>query len=53
MTQSKSLQIQENPNKPQYHIRSQQNKTRLQQQKKPQKIVKHMETEQHIAKKKW
>jgi hypothetical protein len=34
-----------------YHIRSQQNKTRPQQQKKPQKIFKHLETEQHTAKK--
>jgi exonuclease III len=32
---------------PPYHIRSQCNETRPQQQKKPQKIFKHMETEQH------
>jgi subtilisin-like proprotein convertase family protein len=32
-----------------YHIRSQPNKTSPQQQKKPQKIFKHMETEQHTA----
>jgi hypothetical protein len=36
---------------PLHHIRSQQNKTRCQQQKKPQEIVKHVETEQHIAEK--
>jgi hypothetical protein len=34
-----------------HHIKSQWNKTRCQQQKKPQKIFKHMETEQHTAEK--
>jgi hypothetical protein len=37
--------------KPLHCIRSQWNKTRPQQQQKPQKILKHMETEQHTAKK--
>jgi hypothetical protein len=34
---------------PQYHIRSQQDKTRPQQEKKLQKIFKLMETEQHTV----
>jgi hypothetical protein len=38
-------QIQENWNNPLHHIRLQQNKTRPQQQKKPQKMFEHMETE--------
>jgi hypothetical protein len=50
-TQRKSQQIQANQNNPLHHIRSQWNETRPQQQKNPQKILKHMETEQHIAKK--
>jgi hypothetical protein len=50
-TQRKSQQIQENQNNPLHHIRPQWNKTRLQQQKKPQKIFKHMDTEQHTAEK--
>jgi hypothetical protein len=45
MTQSKSHQIQEDQNNPLQHIRPQWNKTRYQQQKKPQKIFKYMETE--------
>jgi hypothetical protein len=32
-----------------YHIRSQWNKTRPQQQKKSQKVFKHMEMQQHTA----
>jgi predicted glycosyltransferase involved in capsule biosynthesis len=50
-TQAKSQQIQENQNNHLYHIRSQWNKTRPQQQKKPQKILKHMKTEEHTAEK--
>jgi hypothetical protein len=51
MTQSKSQQIQENQNNPLHHVRSQLNKTRHKQPKKPQKILKHMEIKQHTAKK--
>jgi hypothetical protein len=40
-----------NGNNPLHHIRSQCNKTRLQQQKKPKKIFKNMVTEQHLAEK--
>jgi hypothetical protein len=36
---------------PLHHIKPQQNKTRCQQQKKPQKIFKHMEAEQHTVEK--
>jgi hypothetical protein len=46
-TQSKFQHIKENWNNPLHHIRSQQNKARIQQQKKPLKIFKHMETEEH------
>jgi hypothetical protein len=48
MTQSN---FQENQNNPLHHVRSQRNKTRPQQQKKPQKIFKHMKNEQHTAEK--
>jgi hypothetical protein len=40
----------ESQNNPLHHIRSQVNKTRPQQQKNSQKILKHKETEQHTAK---
>jgi hypothetical protein len=46
-----SQQTQVDQNNPLCHIRSQWNKTRLQQQKKPQKIFKHMENEQQTAEK--
>jgi hypothetical protein len=48
---SLSQQTQEHQNNPRYHITSQWNKTRPQQQNKSQKIFKHMETEQHTAEK--
>jgi gas vesicle protein len=51
-TQSKSQQIQENINNPLHRIRSQCNKIRPQQQNNLPKILKHMENEQHTAKKK-
>jgi hypothetical protein len=38
-------------NNPLQYIRSQQNKTRPQQQKKSQKVFKYMEIEQHTAEK--
>jgi hypothetical protein len=50
-TQEKSQQIQENQYNSLHHIRSQQNKTRTQQRKKLQKILKHMGIEQHTAEK--
>jgi hypothetical protein len=50
-TQSKCQQTQ-NRNNPLHHIRTQQNKTRPQQQKNPQKILKHMETEKHTLQRK-
>jgi hypothetical protein len=52
-TQSKYQQIQEIQNNHLHHIRLQWNKTKPQKQNKPQKILKHMETEQHTAENKW
>jgi hypothetical protein len=51
--QSKAQQIEKIWNNPLYHIRSQWNKTRPQQQKKPQKISKHVELKNTLLKDQW